>query len=219
MEVFEVNCRLLSKFIVNDLLPVVGPNYYPLNELMVMTAAVHRIRPTHIIEWGTNIGISARIFYETINKFEIDCKIHSIDLPDDTEHVEHSHAFRGQFVAGIDSVTLYQGDGLDIAIKIADSLTDARILFFVDGDHSYESVYNELDTLMTKYPNTNILIHDTFYQDSISGYNIGPFKAVQNTLSKHSTFSMVTTNLGGSGMTLLYNLPQIDHKLLEIQWV
>ena len=80
---FEINNWVISDFIVNCLVPIVGVHPFPLNELQLMVGTVCRFQPTHIFEWGTNIGKSARIFYETTNSFKIDAEIHSIDLPDD----------------------------------------------------------------------------------------------------------------------------------------
>jgi cephalosporin hydroxylase len=221
-EVFEVNALVLSKFIIRDLIPIIGDDTYPVNELMLMSAAVHRIRPTHIIEWGTNTGKSARIFHEIITKFNINCEIHSIDLPDDATHEEHNHKVRGELVKHIGSIKLHQGDGLKEAIKIASALdNNARILFFVDGDHLYDSVYREVFSLIKMFGNHNILVHDTFYQYKQSGYNIGPITAVRDALNinTNNTFKVLTINIGGPGMCLLYNLPKIDHKLLQIEWV
>lgn len=220
-ELFEVNANLLSEFIIQDLIPIIGLGTYPLNELMLMTASVHRIRPTHIIEWGTNIGKSARIFYETVKKFHINSEIHSIDLPDDVRHPEHSPGHRGQLVKGIPEIKLHQGDGLALAINIAEnSGANSRILFFVDGDHLYDSVYGEISNLMNKFPSHNILVHDTFYQCPQSGYNVGPAKAVNDALANiPNDFNILKSDIGGPGMTLLYHLPQIDRKLLGIEWV
>jgi len=53
---FEVNNWILSEFVVNRLVPVVGVHPYPLNELMLMAGAVCRFRPSHVFEWGTNIA-------------------------------------------------------------------------------------------------------------------------------------------------------------------
>ena len=66
---FEVDNLVLSRFVLRRLVPVVGYEPYPLNELMFMGAAMCRVRPTHLIEWGTNIGKSARIFAETNDEF------------------------------------------------------------------------------------------------------------------------------------------------------
>lgn len=49
---FEVNNQLISEFILKKLVPIVGIHPYPLNELMLMVAAVCRLEPTHIFEWG-----------------------------------------------------------------------------------------------------------------------------------------------------------------------
>ena len=90
---FEVNNWELSSFILKKLVPVVGTHPFPLNELSLMSAAVAWTRPTHIFEWGTHIGKSARIFYETCKYIKITPEIHSIDLPDNIDHVEHPHSF------------------------------------------------------------------------------------------------------------------------------
>lgn len=207
-ELFEVNTAALSEYIVKDLLPIIGLGTYPLNELMLMTATIYRLRPTHIIEWGTNIGKSARIFYETIKKFNIPSEIHSIDLPDNVNHSEHPREHMGKLVRDIAAVKLHLGDGLDTAIKIAEQISgECRLLFFVDGDHYYNSVYREISTLMTKFPEHNILAHDTFNQCSKSGYYTGPFMAIQDALVNiPNDFCVLDTNLGCPGMTLLYHL-------------
>ncbi len=85
---FEVNKWILSDFVVANLLPIVGNRPFPLDELMLMSSAVVSLKPQYIFEWGTHIGKSARIFYETTKTFNIPCQVHSIDLPDSVEHVE-----------------------------------------------------------------------------------------------------------------------------------
>jgi len=84
-------------------------------------------------------------------------------------------------VRGKNNVILHQGDGLDTALKIiADSKANKSMLFFLDGDHSYTSVFRELSGIAEKIKNPVILVHDTFYQSDESNYNIGPFKAIQS---------------------------------------
>src|SRR5262245_43492210 len=109
---FEVDNWVVSRFVLERLIPIVGTEPFPLNELVLMAAAVCRLAPSVIFEWGTHIGKSARIFYETTEHFAIECPIHSIDLPDEIPHVEHPHGLRGQLVRGVPRVMLHQGDGL-----------------------------------------------------------------------------------------------------------
>ena len=203
---FEVNNWLTSEFVVNKLVPVVGMHPFPLNELMLMTATVCRFKPELIFEWGTNIGKSARIFYEITKAFGIRSEIHSIDLPDDVYHNEHPQSNRGIMVKGIKEVTLHQADGLKKSFEIADAKkVKGNVLFFVDGDHSYESVKNELETILKKMPEAKVLLHDTFYQSAESGYNIGPRKAITEVLGSIGTeYKTVSTNMGLPGMTLVY---------------
>lgn len=205
---FEINSYIISEFISYRLIPIVGLCPYPINELFLMVSAVVRLKPDHIFEWGTNIGKSARIFYETIKYFKINCKIHSIDLPDDIEHQEHPYSKRGILVKNLKEIKLYQGDGLTKSLEILSDIKNfSNPLFFLDGDHEYSSVKKELISIMSEVPSANIIIHDTFYQSKNSNYNIGPYKAIRDTLDNNrNNYKVISINTGLPGMTLLYKL-------------
>ena len=205
---FEVNNWIISEFIFQKLVPIVGITPYPINELALMVSAICRLKPTHIFEWGTHIGKSARIFYETAKHFGLSTEIHSIDLPDEIDHHEHPKEKRGMFVKGIPAVRLYQGEGVETALEIYRKVSDlCRPLVYIDGDHSYESVKRELIEIMKHLPSASILLHDTFYQSAESGYNLGPYKAITDTLSNMPhRYKIISTNTGLPGMTLLYHL-------------
>jgi cephalosporin hydroxylase len=204
---FEVDNWIISDFIISELIPVVGVRPYPLEELCLMTGAVCRLRPTHLFEWGTNLGKSARIFYEISHNFNIQMDINSIDLPDDVEHIEHPGQKRGVLVKGIKKVKLHQGDGLSVSLNICKNiLGDKHLLFFLDGDHSYETVKHELIEIIKAVPEANILLHDTFFQSSSSGYNTGPYRAINDVLMEFpNIYSALSTKLGLPGMTLLWH--------------
>ncbi len=203
---FEVDGWEVSKFVLEKIVPVAGMHPFPLQELMLMTSSVCRVKPPLIFEWGTHIGKSARIFHETVTHFGLASHVHSIDLPDDVSHVEHPGEKRGALVQGIAGVTLHQGDGLSNSLGIWNAAgKPERPLFFVDGDHSYESVRREIDGILDEIPSAALLLHDTFYQSSESGYNIGPYQAVQETLEKFpGRFQAIHSGLSLPGMTLLY---------------
>jgi cephalosporin hydroxylase len=204
---FEVNNWIISEFVVNELVPVVGMHPFPLSELMLMTAATTKFRPTHIFDWGTHIGKSARVFYEATEKFGIKAKLYSIDLPDEIEHGEHPHEQRGKLVRGLPRVKLIQGDGLKDSLNVLIKLDKKKTipLFFIDGDHSYESVKREFGGLIKAWPNGIYLLHDTFYQSKDSGYNIGPYQAIKDVLKNtKDTYKIASTNTGLPGMTLVY---------------
>lgn len=208
---FEVDNWMLSKFVVRRILPVVGYRPFPLTELMLMSGTVCRFRPTHIFEWGTHIGKSARVFYETTVYFKISAEIHSIDLPDDVSHGEHPKDRRGKLVKGKKNVFFHQGDGLNTSLSIAKDIKgEFTPLFYVDGDHSYGSVKRELEGIIDNVPNAIILLHDTFYQSENSGYNVGPYQAIEDVLAAHPGhgYSRIDTMTGLPGMTLLYKKTQ-----------
>jgi cephalosporin hydroxylase len=201
LPMFEVNPHEISRFVLKKLVPVAGISPFPLHELMLMAGTIVRFRPTHVYEWGTNIGVSARVFWETARYYGVPTEIHSIDLPDDVAHVEHPGRRRGQLVRGKKGVTLHQGDGLDTALALCRSAGAPRPLFFLDGDHSYESVRRELDGIVQHVADPVVLAHDTFRQAPASGYNVGPAEAV---FAFRARFRSVELALGVPGMTLLY---------------
>ncbi len=205
-EIFEVNNWILSEFIVRKLYPVVGCIPFPLSELNLLAATVVRFRPDIIFEWGTNIGKSARIFYEICRYFNIPSQIHTIDLPDNVDHIEHPHNKRGLLIRKIKSIKMYQGDGLKKSISLYNECGQGKsVLFFLDGDHSYESVKCELNGIDCKIQNAVYLIHDTFFQTAESGYNIGPYRAVREFVEKKAgQYKCLSTDIGLPGMTLLY---------------
>jgi Methyltransferase domain len=212
---FEVNNWLVSEFVLNTLVPIVGVHPFPLNELVLMVAAVCRLKPDRIYEWGTHLGKSARVFYETARHFGLDVEIHSVDLPDHVLHQEHPGHQRGMLVKGLQDVHLHQGDGLSVCLDIqAQAATPKQTLIFIDGDHSYASVRRELAGIMNGIPEAHILLHDTFFQSSESGYNVGPYRAIAEAITETDVrYRLLSTQTGLPGMTLLYQLPQTSMTL------
>ncbi|MBB4361497.1 cephalosporin hydroxylase [Bradyrhizobium sp. CIR18] len=202
---FEVDLWTLSSFLLEKIVPVVGTHPYPLNELLLMTAAACRLKPSVVFDWGTHIGVSARIFYECDQAFELGYEIHSIDLPPDVAHVEHPGQEHGRLVRGIDKVHLHRGNGVKVALDQWEKLgRPRRPLFFVDGDHAYESVRDELNEIFSAVPDASALAHDTFFQSAESNYNVGPARAVEEIMERFpSRFRVIKSGLGLPGMTLL----------------
>lgn len=204
-ENFEINNWLVSEFVYDQLVPFVGIHPFPLNEQVLMVSAVCWFKPTHIFEWGTHFGVSAKIFYETTKWFSIACEIHSIDLPDTIEHIEHPKKLRGKLVRNIKSVHLHEGDGISTSLALAKSINyPIRPLFFLDGDHNYQSVKRELKEVIEYNPLAPVLVHDTFYQSESSGYNISPYKAIKDVIGSRQDFRLISSNLGLPGLTLIY---------------
>ena len=205
---FEVDNWALSRFVLARLIPVVGVQPFPLHELMLMCAAVCRLRPPLIFEWGTHVGKSARVFHECATHYGIPLEIHTVDLPDTAEHVEHPGQSRGQLVRGLSGVQLHQGDGIEVSLAVwkAQGRPPAP-LFYIDGDHAYQSVRRELSAVTAEVPGANVLLHDTFYQSGESGYNVGPHRAIEEVLRAHpGRYRRLDSGLGLPGMTLLYQL-------------
>jgi hypothetical protein len=200
----EADKWILSEFILQKLVPVVGIHPYPLDEILLMCSTLAYFKPDMILEWGTHYGKSARTFYETAKYLQLGTEIHSIDLPLESEHAENIHTVsqRGSFVRGL-PVTLHLGDGLTVARQILLAQIPSLPLFFVDGDHSVESVRKELNGIKEIAPHAVVLAHDTFLQGKESGYNCGPFEAMREFISQQH-LPLQSTNLGLPGMSLTY---------------
>jgi len=85
------------------------------------------------------------------------------------------------FVKAIKKVQMHQGDGAETALKLWNaSAQKGQPLFFLDGDHQYETVIRELRIIFRDVASANFLIHDTLYQTEESNYNIGPFLAIED---------------------------------------
>jgi hypothetical protein len=170
-----------------------------------MVAAACRLKPSVVFDWGTHIGVSARVFYECERAFGLGYEIHSVDLPPDASHVEHPGQEHGRLVRGLGKVHLHRGNGVKVALELWQKLGQPkRPLFFVDGDHAYESVRDELNEIFTTVPDASALAHDTFFQSAESKYNVGPAQAVREIVEKFSPrFMVIHSGLGLPGMTLL----------------
>jgi cephalosporin hydroxylase len=202
---FEVDLWTLSDFVLDTVVPAVGVRPYPLNELLLMTGAACRLKPSVVFDWGTHIGVSARVFYECDKAFNLGYEIHSVDLPPDASHVEHPGEEHGRLVRGFDKVHLHRGNGVEVALDVWRKLGQPkRPLFFVDGDHAYESVHDELNRIFSTIPDASALAHDTFFQSSESNYNVGPSLAIDEVVRTFpSRFKVIKSGLGLPGMTLL----------------
>jgi len=201
----ELDKWQLSRYIAERLYQVSKNTPFPLDELMMLVGTVAYFKPEVIFEWGTHIGKSARIFYEANLVFNDANLIYSVDLPIGVEHVEHPGEGRGKLVKGIKEVNLLLGDGVEEAMKVYKTIKPkGRVLFFLDGDHEYKSVKRELSTIIKEVKDPVILVHDTFNQVKSSGYNTGPFRAIQKVVGQNKKFEVVSTNFGLPGMSLIY---------------
>ena len=194
--VFEVDCWVISEILLDRVIPIIGIHPYPLNEQMLMAAAVAFVQPGTILEWGTHFGKSARLFWEVKEAMGMDCRIYSIDSMD-PDHPEYPGRARGKFLSHTD-VEQIVGDGLEVALKRLDDTMGSRpVLIYIDGDHSQGAVKRDL-SVWSKLPyGSGLLAHDVFYQNP-SNYNIGPWDSFQDFLREEgSTISQEQWQLLG----------------------
>jgi hypothetical protein len=198
----KVDLWTLRRLLLPRVVPVAGTRPSSLNELLPMTAAACRLRPSVAFDWGTYIGSSARVFYECGKAFKLGYEIHSIDLPPDESHVEHPGQDHGRLVQGVD---LHRGNGVEVARDLRRNLgCPKRPLFFVDGDCARESVRDELDQIFSTVPDANALAHDTFFRSAESNYNAASARAIDEIVRKFPRrFHLTKSGLVPPGMTLL----------------
>lgn len=198
---FEVDCWALSDLLLNRIIPKIGTRPYPLNEQMLMVGAVAFIQPKLIIEWGTHLGKSARLFWEAKEALGIDCSIHTVDSME-PDHPEFPGNARGKYLSNTD-VNQSVGDGASVAGKLIEQ-ADGPILLFVDGDHSREATKKDLSLWESLPPGSGLLAHDVFYQEP-SPYNIGPWESFQELLqiSESSIAGIQWQMLGLPGLAFI----------------
>lgn len=194
----------LSEFVLRQLVPVVGVRPYPIDEQLLMCSTVAYFQPQLIVEWGTHLGVSARIFHEVRQLLALEAEIHSVDLPPAIMHEENIalQENRGRFVRGL-PVTLHLGDGVSVARELVRAKRPSSALFFLDGDHAYDTVSRELAALRATAPSAAVLLHDTFNQGRESGYNVGPYRALMEFALEHD-LAVHHAALGLPGMSLVY---------------
>jgi len=163
----EANPAELDRLLLEGILPKTGL-LYPLAEISLMALVVDRVKPTHILEWGTSIGRSAAIFHAITSALNMNTEIHTWDLPEGVSHGQHPGGDHGKLARGLPRVHFHRQDGLQGAlVKMSAERKknpDCRFLFFVDGDHAYPSVIRELGGLISAQDEFHVLAHDTFVQ-------------------------------------------------------
>lgn len=127
-----------------------GGLLYLISELSLMVATMVHVRPNLVFEWGTNAGCSTRIFFEAAEMQGLKTRIHSTDLPPHLLPSIHANLSpdcegTGKHVAGNryqETFSLHLGDGLDVSLSIweQEGWSAARVLWFLDGDHSEKAV-------------------------------------------------------------------------------
>ncbi len=137
------------------------------DEVLFMASAMSRHRPTHVFEWGTNVGASARLFHEAAGVLGFACEVHTTELPDELAHLDRDHPGHryGQWIDGL-PIVAHRGDGLAESLHARDRIRPERSLFFLDGCHDYLVVLDELETVSAADPDAVILVHDTAWRES-----------------------------------------------------
>ncbi|MDP1808319.1 MAG: class I SAM-dependent methyltransferase [Actinomycetota bacterium] len=193
--IFEVDCWKLSELLLERVIPNIGAHPYPLNEQMLMAAAVAFVQPCLIVEWGTHHGKSARLFWEVKEALGLrDCRVCTVDSMD-ANHPEFPGAARGRYLAKT-KVEQFVGDGFETAGRLLEGIS-SPILLYIDGDHSRQSTRRDL-SLWARLPSgSGLLAHDVLFQTP-SAYNIGPWQSLQELLeTQRATVSHVQWQLLG----------------------
>lgn len=144
------------------------------DEITFFAETLFELAPSHIFEWGTNVGASARIFYELARVGAFACEVHTTEHPDHATH-DHPGGRCGQLLKDC-RVWMHTGDGLRRSLAEYAILGEpTRVLFFVDGDHSYDAVTRELEGIAEVVPTAVIIVHDTRHPLEETGAAVADF--------------------------------------------
>ncbi len=133
---------------------------YSTAEIDYIGETLASVRPDFIAEWGTNVGESARIFFEAAKYHHLDCEIHSVETYDEIPILrpEDAGRKRGHFVLGL-PVFLHVGEGTVVSIDLYRNSNRIRPLFFLDDSHLEDGVFDSLEKL-GEITEATILVHD-----------------------------------------------------------
>lgn len=147
---------------------------YGNDEVRFVEEILTKLRPTHVFDWGTNVGASARLFYEGSLQMGYPCEVHTVELPLELAHLDRDHPGETRYGAWIEGLPVYghRGDGVTESIRLHHELKPKRALFFIDGNHEYENVLKELLAIEEAAPQAVMLLHDTHQL-------VGPLRAIR----------------------------------------
>lgn len=136
---------------------------YGLDEVGFMEETVIWCKPSFIADWGTNLGSSARIFWELSYLHGLFPQIVTVDLPLALAALDRDHAGGRTGILSKEKTIIHlTGDGVIEALtRYVHYGRPEKALFFVDGDHSLHNVVRELNMIERLAPTAMILLHDT----------------------------------------------------------
>lgn len=131
---------------------------YSTEEIEFIYTTMAEFKPDFLVEYGTNIGQSARIFHEARKWLQIDCVIHSVEIQRELG-AGWPHP-RGHYVKDL-PVNLHIGDGVTRGVELFHASGAHRPLFFLDDNHAESEVLRQMNLIHVECPEAVMLIHDT----------------------------------------------------------
>ena len=143
----------------------------------------------HAVEVGTYKGACTMALAQAI-KYNEGSKIVSVDISDEyfpaIEQVSRESGLNGY-------VDLFHGFSSELLEIVPDASQD---LIFIDGDHSYEAVENDMNSFLEKIrPGGCMILHDSVMWKGVR-------KNVQKLVSRYTSVATLATSQG-SGVTIL----------------
>lgn len=162
---------------------------FPRHEKIFMVYTVLLHNPDVIFDWGTHLGVSARIFHEIKQFTSLKYDVHTTDVRSKYGHPERPISDLGKYIEEAKEakeVTQHFGDGVTVSLKLLKKSNKyKKPLFFVDGDHAEKTVFRELSSIFKNVEDPVALVHDTW---SNSGGNIGPWLACKKLATDNQLF-------------------------------
>ena len=171
-------------------------------EVTFLYETMETLRPGIIVEWGTNVGYSARILYEAKVLLGLRTAVHSVDIAREAPILrpEDEGKERGHHVQGL-NVALHVGHGAQEAVSITAMSGRARPLFFVDDNHGYDMLSRDLEMLARDTPLAVLVVHDV----TLSTLRFTEADmAVRNFFVRHVGSYVADEVAEGSGMVRLW---------------
>ncbi len=167
------------------------PTYKNPFDLALYQVLLWETKPRTLIEIGSAAGGSASFFADVLRSFEVDCRIHSIDL----------HPPAGRAPPG---VTFHRGDARDLAAALTPELmaaTPRPLLVVEDADHRTETtlaVLRFFDAWLEPGEYVVVedgIVDDLFEADFVAGLGGGPRLALAQFMRERGADYEIDTRL------------------------
>ena len=141
-----------------------------LNEYPIFFSLIAQFKPANVVECGTCNGASALVYAVALHLSEVDGKVYTFDIVN-----------RGWLDANTnfaDRVVHHLGSFSEIAAPVIETLNDKPLLYFIDGDHSYEGCKADVEAIKPFLKAGDVIVFHDWHHGPVAESTLDAFKGL-----------------------------------------